>query len=87
MSDKLKHFFACMTLVFCISLTLFLTFGVIAELSLVFGVITSALISLAKEIYDVVKPNPTGFDVDDLIADSFGALFGVILFIIITMAL
>lgn len=36
------------------------------------------IISVGKEVYDCYKENPTGFDLDDLIADLFGILVGML---------
>lgn len=42
------------------------------------GVILAAIISIAKEIYD---KKTTGFDYQDLIADSIGILLGLFILI------
>lgn len=61
--------------------------GIVAGFSLLWcpkGAIAIALIvSVAKEIYDEYKTNATGFDIQDLIADSIGIILGLLTFIII----
>lgn len=68
-SDKLKHLICGMAL------------GLATYFSgyILFGVIISTFIFFAKEVYDIYKPNPTGFDWFDIAADYFGYSILIIL--------
>ena len=37
---------------------------------------------LGKELYDCVKPNPSGWDWFDLIADTIGIVVGILPFVV-----
>ena len=60
MNDKIKHFII----------------GFILGMSILligyYSIILATVIFIGKEIYDCFKPNPTGFDVMDLLADYLG---------------
>ena len=40
------------------------------------GLIIATIIFVSKEVYDMYKPLPTGFDLADLFADYIGFAFG-----------
>lgn len=63
-ADLFKHFIA--SALICLILVIFLP-------TWVAGLITLG-IGIGKEIYDKYKPNPTGFDIVDLVADVIGIL-------------
>ena len=63
-ADLLLHFEV--SALICLILTIFVP-------AYIAGVITLG-IGIIKEIYDVFKPIPTGFDISDLIADLIGIL-------------
>jgi hypothetical protein len=73
MSDKLKHFIvgAILGIVSCFTGHLLLCF------------IFASIIFIGKEIYDIYKTNPTGFDIKDLIADYAGFSILIILKLLI----
>lgn len=43
------------------------------------AVILTMIIGIGKEIYDMKKENPTGFDITDLAFDSLGCIIGYLL--------
>lgn len=45
------------------------------------GVIVAVIVSVGKEIYDKIRPNGTGFDYQDLIADAIGILLGLFILV------
>ena len=47
------------------------------------ALIITLVIGIAKEIYDIFKPKPTGFDLLDLLADSLGCLIGYLSIILL----
>ena len=53
-------------------------FGVATYLSghWMLGFVIATIIFVLKEVYDMYKPNPTGFDTLDLTADYIGLLAG-----------
>lgn len=63
-ADLLLHFEV--SALICLILTIFVPAWVAGIITLGIGII--------KEIYDVFKPLPTGFDIIDLIADILGIL-------------
>jgi hypothetical protein len=69
-SDKLKHFIVGGALG---ALSYFFSVG--------YGFIFASLIFIGKEIYDCYKPNPTGFDELDLLADYLGYFLILIIFL------
>lgn len=68
----------------------YLHFGVSAALALCaccfapvwVSILIVATIGVAKEVYDIFKTNPTGFDYKDLIADAIGIAVGVGLYLL-----
>lgn len=68
-TDKFAH----MICAFVITLLL----GLIYNINI--AVISTLIISVAKEIYDMYKPNSTGFSLDDIKYDVYGIFFGVVL--------
>lgn len=69
--DKIFHFI--------VGLVFGLSYYFIALWSFVFG----SIAFLGKEVYDKYKPNPTGFDWCDIIADYLGFATGLIIAILI----
>ena len=67
-----------------VSFILGLGFGLILKASPLAIIITIA-IGIGKEIYDMKKPNPTGFDMKDLLFDGIGCFLGYFLSLIITL--
>lgn len=63
-ADLLLHFEV--SALICLLLTIFLPTWIAGLITLVIG--------LGKEIYDIYKPNATGFDILDLIFDIIGIL-------------
>ena len=53
-------------------------FGVATYLSghWLLGFVLATIVFVIKEVYDMYKPNPTGFDTLDLTADYIGLLLG-----------
>ena len=47
------------------------------------GFAIATIIFIGKEIYDIYKPNPTGFDIKDLLADYTGFSILIILKLLI----
>lgn len=43
----------------------------------IIGVIVAVLLSIGKEVYDEYRPNGTGWDWNDLVADLIGILLGL----------
>lgn len=68
-TDKFAH------LVCAFGITLVL--GIIFNLSI--AVIITSIISVGKEIYDIYKPNPSGFSVDDIKFDIFGMFIAILI--------
>ncbi len=46
---------------------------------LIYSLIYVIIASVIKEIYDVYKPKPSGFDIYDIVAAIFGSLLTIIL--------
>ena len=63
--DKVKHFAGSALMAF----VLFAFFGL-------YGAAAAILIGALKEVYDVLKPRPTGFSFADLLADALGVVAG-----------
>ena len=63
--DKVKHFLGSALM----ALVLFAFFGI-------YGAAAALLVGVAKEVYDVFKPRPTGFNFADLLADALGVVAG-----------
>ena len=73
-NDKLAHFIiiTCLTIICYCVLKFYAIFVII-------------IVSVGKEIYDIYKPNPTGFDVKDILYDTLGFITGITIhYIIIT---
>ena len=77
--DKVLHFVVSMAIAMGV-MSLCMTFGLLIAMSVATIVCVSA--SLAKEIYDCHKKNPTGFDWYDLLADFLGMSFGELILLI-----
>ena len=69
-TDLILHFLVS----FGISLFLGIT-----SLSIFWIAAITLSIGIAKEVYDIFKPNATGFDLKDLLADSLGITLGCII--------
>lgn len=69
-TDLLLHLLVSMIIAFSI--------GVITKSSFLTVSIT-LFIGLGKEIYDMFKENPTGFDIKDLLFDGLGCMIGFLL--------
>ena len=41
-----------------------------------YGLGTALVVGISKEVYDMHKTNPTGFDMQDILADSIGGTIG-----------
>lgn len=52
-------------------------------INIVFATIIMVIISVLKEFYDVIKPKPTGFSINDLIADVIGMTIGIFVYMLI----
>lgn len=65
-NDKMLHLLCNIIIVVSVSLIF----------NLCIGIITSALISIGKELYDKYRKNGTGWSWDDLIVDGIGILLG-----------
>lgn len=65
--DKLLHFL--------VNLFSTILFGLI--LGIIYGICIPILISIGKEAYDYFRPNGTGWDWNDIIADVIGILLGI----------
>lgn len=76
MNDKTKHVI-CGAVIGLLSLPLSLFTGLWWAYLIVAGFAT--FIFVGKEIYDVYKPYPTGFDKMDLEADYIGLIVGFII--------
>ena len=63
--DKVKHFAGSALMAF----VLFAFFGL-------YGAATALFIGVLKEVYDALKPRPTGFNFADLLADALGVVAG-----------
>lgn len=63
-SDLILHFIVSAVIMLC--LTFIVPNWVAAVITLLIGIM--------KELYDCVKPNPTGFDKLDIVADILGIL-------------
>ena len=76
MNDKIKHFIvgSCFGL-----LTLPISHFLGLWWALLITLVLGTIIFILKEINDVYKPNPTGFDKADLQADYLGWIAGAIL--------
>lgn len=70
-NDKLLHLL--------VNLTIVIVFGLLS--GIVIGVGLAVIASLSKEVYDEYRPNGSGWDWDDIVADIIGILLG--LFIIL----
>ena len=68
-TDKFAH----LVCTFVITLLL----GIIFNLNV--AVITTSVISVAKEVYDMYKPNPSGFSFEDLEFDIYGMFIAILL--------
>jgi VanZ family protein len=64
-----------------------ISFGLIFPLVLPFymSFIVSSVIFILKEVYDIFKPKPSGFDLQDLIVDYVGLIIGFVLLFIISV--
>ena len=73
--DKVKHFAGSAALAF----VLFAFFGV-------YGAAAAFFIGVLKEVYDVFKPRPTGFNFADLLADLVGVAAGSLVAFLVQIA-
>ena len=48
-------------------------------------IIITLIIGILKEVYDIFKPNATGFDIKDLMADSMGITLGSLIIILLRL--
>lgn len=71
-NDKLLHFL--------INLFSTILFGLI--FGIMYGISISLLISIGKELYDKFRPNGTGWDWKDIIADLIGIILGILIIIL-----
>lgn len=56
-----------------------LSFGLLYLISpLLHTILIASVIFIAKEVYDKYKPNPTGFDWLDLVADYIGLTISIL---------
>lgn len=69
--DKILHFI--------VGLVFGLSYYFVALWSVLFGTV----IFVGKEVYDIYKPNPTGFDWMDILADYLGFAIGLTIAIFI----
>ena len=69
-SDLILHLLVSFVICFGISVFSLGSFGLSVGITMIIGV--------GKEIYDVFKKNPTGFDIYDLFFDGFGSILGFI---------
>ena len=64
---------------------------VIAQLCLVMTIPTvcvmAGVIAVGKELYDCIKPQPTGFSLQDLLADFCGFCLGLAIYLLILQIL
>lgn len=68
-SDKLLHFVCAMVLMIVLS--------VLTNMCVGYGI--TMAICIGKEIWDVYKPNPTGFSLGDFLADLLGIVVGMVM--------
>lgn len=74
-TDKIKHF----------AVTCLLTVGTALLLdNVAWAIAVTFFVSIAKEVYDRFKVNPTGFNLWDLAADGVGFATGIALYYTIT---
>ena len=73
-TDLIMHFIVSFMICCCLSLIF---------MASLWGIILTMIIGIGKEIYDVFKVNPTGFDLLDLLADLLGAGVGYLLILLI----
>jgi len=69
--DKIFHFI--------VGLVFGLSYYFVALWAVLFGTV----IFVGKEVYDIYKPNPTGFDWMDILADYTGFSIGLLIAILI----
>lgn len=74
--DKILHFLVCAVITF-VAMLLFFIANATFVISALAGAITSTAAGWGKEFGDKVNPN-NKWDWKDIIADSLGTLFGVI---------
>lgn len=66
-NDKLLHLL--------VNLTIVIVFGLLS--GIVIGVGLAVIASLSKEVYDEYRPNGSGWDWNDIVADIIGILIGI----------
>lgn len=71
-NDKLLHLL--------VNLFIILLFG--GLFGIVIGLSLSILASLGKESYDALRPNGTGWDWKDLLADLVGIIIGILILLL-----
>lgn len=74
--DKILHFLVCAVITFVVTLLFFIANATFV-ISALAGVIASTAAGWGKEFGDKVNPN-NKWDWKDIIADSLGTLFGII---------
>ncbi len=67
-----------------VSFLLAFFFGLILKASQ-WAIALTMIIGIGKEIYDMHKPNPTGFDKKDLLFDGIGCILGYLIALIIIL--
>ena len=95
--DKLQHNRVGFRITIIIFLSLFLIlflaslFGIMQIDSLLFSdvytIFAMAILIIGREIYDKYKPNPTGFDKQDIKFGVGGAIFGLLLANLVAFAI
>ena len=83
-TDKLKHFIVGAALGLLTFPTSYFT-GL--WWALIISLISCSFIFVFKEIWDVYKPKPTGFDKQDILADYSGWISGAIISFIVYNAI
>ena len=73
--DKLLHFICAMAI----------SAACVIVSTPIVAVVCTSVVSIAKEIYDCHKPNPTGWDWHDLLADFYGMLVPLVLYSLSTI--
>ena len=72
--DKIYHMIGGALIAFLVHL-----FGFDARSGLIYSIIAVLIASVLKEVYDMKKNNPTGFDIYDIAAAIFGCLLMIII--------
>ena len=71
-SDKVLHFLCSLAITIVIGLFL----------NPLLTTFVAFCVGIGKELYDCIKPNPSGWDWNDLLADTIGVIVGVTPFVV-----